>query len=112
MRRAPAAQQGLQNPAGSGQHRDSVLLQMWDVVYQLAFRTVTPAERVQIPSSHPMNPKPQQTGTGLLIRNGEVATTSGFTIFQNAGRIGIPAGLISLFTVVRFRVLQLSTSVG
>jgi hypothetical protein len=28
-----------------------------------------------------MESKPQQTGTGLLIRYGEVATTSGSTIF-------------------------------
>ncbi len=38
--------------------------------------------------------KPQQTGTGLLIRHGEVATTSGSTIsraewgVQSAGALG------------------------
>ena len=34
------------------------------------------------PAAGTTNPKPQQTGTGLLIRHGEVATTSGFTILD------------------------------
>jgi len=40
-----------------------------------------------LPSSRSFRePKPQQTGTGLLNRLGEVATTSGSTIFSRAAR--------------------------
>jgi hypothetical protein len=57
------------------------------------------------PGQNRLELKPQQTGTGLLIRFGEVATTSGSTIFiagssnrrtapfegANAGAIPAPA---------------------
>src|SRR6185503_9868168 len=71
----------------------------------------TDRESVSLGVASPLSPtnftesKPQQTGTGLLIRNGEVATTSGSTN-SLPGRLIVGQRPLKARMLVRFQPRQ------